>query len=306
MNEKEVEIKITPEIDLTTYQNQIKQMEKELSNLDKRIAGYYNRATTSAEAQVKKQNYKTPAEQISAKIDFQNEYLSNNKRYNNLLKKRAAQVAELEKLNKIITQMPKITENQVTGDVSQFKTLTQQEEKDLEQYLKFKKEALKKFETEEKKRRVVSKKMANMSEEERKKIRREIYAKVTDKEVADVKLNKYALNSVEKTAQKEASERMEKLKREEAKKAGEKYIRGRNSYENLLNRQKKVQAAKASLPSFDIVQKKALAEEEKKEAARVKEAETKLARRKVNIAKNKRTQKTIERTIQQRKQKPQT
>ena len=41
MNEKEVEIKITPEIDLTTYQNQIKQMEKELSNLDKRIAGYY-------------------------------------------------------------------------------------------------------------------------------------------------------------------------------------------------------------------------------------------------------------------------
>ena len=79
-----------------------------------------------------------------------------------------------------------------------------------------------------------------MSEEERKKIRREIYAKVTDKEVADVKLNKYALNSVEKNAQKEASERMEKLKREEAKKAGEKYIRGRNSYENLLNRQKKV------------------------------------------------------------------
>ena len=80
-------------------------------------------------------------------------------------------------------------------------------------------------------------------------------------------------------------------------KAGEKYIRGRNSYENLLNRQKNVQAAKASLSSFDIVQKKALAEEEKKEAARVKEAETKLARRKVNIAKNKRTQKTIERTI---------
>ena len=43
MNEKEVEIKITPEIDLTTYQNQIKQMEKELSNLDKRIAGYYKK-----------------------------------------------------------------------------------------------------------------------------------------------------------------------------------------------------------------------------------------------------------------------